>query len=123
MRKIIVAATALTSTLVLAGAVLGAGSAGTTLTAKLNNAQEVPKPNASGGSGKFTATLTGRSLKWKLTFAHLTGAGQAAHIHLGKRGRRARSVSRSAAPAGRACTARRRSRRRWRARSGQAGPT
>lgn len=87
MRKIIVAATALTSTLVLAGAVLGAGSAGTTLTAKLNNAQEVPKPNASGGSGKFTATLTGRSLKWKLTFAHLTGAGQAAHIHLGKRGK------------------------------------
>jgi hypothetical protein len=67
--------------------VFGAGSAGTKLTAKLNNAQEVPKPNASGGSGRFTGTLTGRSLTWKLTFTHLSGPGQAAHIHLAKRGK------------------------------------
>ena len=87
MRRIIVAATALTSALVLAGVVFGVGSAGTKLTAKLNNAQEVPKPNASGGSGRFTGTLTGRSLTWKLTFTHLSGPGQAAHIHLAKRGK------------------------------------
>ena len=88
MRKIVVAATALAATLVLAGVGLGAGSAGAIkLTAKLNNAQEVPKPNASGGSGRFTGTLTGRSLTWKLTFIKLSGPGQAAHIHLGKRGK------------------------------------
>jgi CHRD domain len=87
MRRIIVAATALISTLVLAGVVFGAGSAGTKLTAKLNNAQEVPKPSASGGSGKFTGTLMGRSLTWKLTFTHLSGPATAAHIHLAKRGK------------------------------------
>ena len=87
-RKIVVAATALTASLVLAGLGLGAGSSGTTkLTAGLNNGQEVPKPDADGGSGRFTGTLTGRSLRWKLTFTKLTGPGQAAHIHLGKRGK------------------------------------
>ena len=46
----------------------------------------MPKPDADGGSGRFTGTLTGRSLKWKLTFKGLTGPASAAHIHLGKRG-------------------------------------
>lgn len=57
-------------------------------TATLNIAQEVPKetgaPAAAGGT--FTATLTGKTLKWKLTFSHLTGAASAAHIHLGAKG-------------------------------------
>jgi hypothetical protein len=87
MRKVVAAVSALGATLVLAGAGLGAGTGATKLTAKLNNAQEVPKPNASGGSGRFTGTLTGRSLKWKLTFTNLSGPGQAAHIHLAKRGK------------------------------------
>jgi hypothetical protein len=59
-----------------------------TFTAVLNAGQEVPHPShvMSGASGKFTATLTGTSLKWKLTFAHLTGPANAAHIHSGKKG-------------------------------------
>jgi hypothetical protein len=86
MRKILVVVTVLTSSLVLTGLGLGAGSATTKLTATLNNAQEVPKPAATGGSGRFTGTLTGRSLTWKLTFTKLTGPAAAAHIHLAKRG-------------------------------------
>jgi hypothetical protein len=31
--------------------------------------------------GKFTATLTGKTLRWKLNFAHLTGPATAAQIH------------------------------------------
>ena len=93
MRKILVAVTVLTSSLALTGLGLASGS-GTTklaatptkLTATLNNAQEVPKPDADGGAGRFTGTLTGRSLKWKLTYRKLTGAATAAHIHLAKRG-------------------------------------
>ena len=46
----------------------------------------MPQPTATGGAGRFTGTLTGRSLKWKLTFRNLTGPAAAAHIHLGKRG-------------------------------------
>ena len=93
MRKILVAVTVLTASLALTGLSLGAGSgttkltAATKLTATLNNAQEVPKPDADEGSGRFTGTLTGRSLKWKLTFRKLTGPAAAAPIHLGKRGK------------------------------------
>jgi hypothetical protein len=58
-------------------------------TAKLSIAQEVPKetgaPMMSGGA--FTATLSGSTLKWKLTFGHLTGQATAAHIHMGAKGR------------------------------------
>ena len=59
-----------------------------TLTVK----QEVPKqavkaPNA---RGSFTGTVveSGKkaTLKWKLSYSHLSGAATAAHIHLGKRG-------------------------------------
>jgi hypothetical protein len=87
MRKIVVAATVVTTSLVLTGLGLGAGSAGTKFTASLNTAQEVPKPSATAGTGRFTGTLTGRSLSWKLTFTKLTGSADAAHIHLGKRGK------------------------------------
>ena len=87
MRKILIAVAVVTASLAITGLGLGAGSLTTTkLTANLNNAQEVPKPDAAGGSGRFTGTLTGRSLKWKLTFRKLTGPGTAAHIHLAKRG-------------------------------------
>lgn len=87
MRKILVVITVLASSLVLTGLGLGASAGVTKLTATLNNGQEVPKPDAKGGSGRFTGTLTGRSLTWKLTFKNLTGAAAAAHIHLGKRGK------------------------------------
>lgn len=68
-----------------------AGTAATTMkyTAKLNVAQEQPRPKGTraSASGIFTATLSGNKLKWKLTFGHLTGAATAAHIHLGARGK------------------------------------
>ncbi len=93
MRRVVIAATVLTASLVLAGLGLGAGSAGTSTTklrARLNNAQELPKPHANGGSGRFTATLTGHALKWtlrwKLTFTNLSGPPTEALLHLGKRG-------------------------------------
>jgi hypothetical protein len=56
--------------------------------ATLNAGQEVPHPKGtkSGAAGKFTATVKGTTITWKLTFAHLTGSATAAHIHAGKKG-------------------------------------
>jgi hypothetical protein len=58
--------------------------------ASLNRGQEVmPKPKGVSilASGRFTATLSGSKLSWKLTFNHLTGAATAAHIHIAARGK------------------------------------
>lgn len=51
--------------------------------AALNVGQEtgVVKSKQMGASGHFTATLSGTSLTYTLTFAHLSGAATAAHIH------------------------------------------
>ena len=62
------------------------------LTAKLDAAQEVPKPRARAGArGAFSAGLvrtgTGGKLAWRLTFQGLTGSASASHVHLGKRGK------------------------------------
>ena len=64
-------------------------SATVTFSAALTAGQEVPRPKGTkvGASGRFTATLAGRTLKWRLTFAHLSGRATAAHIHLGARGK------------------------------------
>ena len=74
----------------------GLGTAGTSATyrvsAALNARQEIPKqvvkaPNATGSfSGTYVEHGRSSTLKWKLTYAHLTGAATAAHIHLGKPG-------------------------------------
>jgi hypothetical protein len=60
--------------------------------AKLTPGADVPKPTgAAGAHGSFTGTYVekGKSatLKWKLTFAGLTGQAFAAHIHMGKPGK------------------------------------
>ena len=57
--------------------------------AALNIGQEVPHPKATkvGASGRYKATLTGTTLTWTLTFAHLSGPATAAHIHIGLRGK------------------------------------
>jgi hypothetical protein len=57
--------------------------------AKLTAAQEVPKQVVvnMAANGSFTATLSGTKLKFKLTFAKLTGPASAAHIHLGAMGK------------------------------------
>jgi hypothetical protein len=59
------------------------------LTATLNAGQEVPKQAVKdqAAHGTFTGALTGTTLKWKLTFAKLTGGATAAHIHLGGMGK------------------------------------
>jgi hypothetical protein len=80
--------------LVVAALTLTAVATGSThatkmnFTAVLNVGQEVPHPIGTklGESGKFTATVSGTTLTWKLTFTHLTGAVSAAHIHTGKKG-------------------------------------
>jgi CHRD domain-containing protein len=81
---VVVAAAALFVT----GLGLGAtGSSPVKLTAKLAARGEVPAPKAAArATGLFTASLSGRSLTWRLTFLRLTGRAVAAHIHLGKPG-------------------------------------
>ncbi|MBA3717952.1 MAG: CHRD domain-containing protein [Actinobacteria bacterium] len=57
--------------------------------AMLTASQETPAAKSK-GTGVFTAKVvekgSSKTLTWKLTFKGLTGAAQAAHIHLGKRG-------------------------------------
>jgi CHRD domain len=74
--------------LFVTGLGLGAtGSSPVKLTAKLAARSEVPAPKAAArATGLFTASLSGRSLTWRLTFTRLTGRAVAAHIHLGKAG-------------------------------------
>jgi hypothetical protein len=59
------------------------------LSAKLTPAREIPKPHAvpTGATGRFTGTLVGKRLHFKLTFSHLSGKAIAAHIHKGKAGK------------------------------------
>jgi CHRD domain-containing protein len=52
----------------------------------VGQAKPAPKHTKNGASGKFTATLNGTKLTWKLTFSHLSGPATAAHIHAGRRG-------------------------------------
>jgi CHRD domain len=79
----------------LLGAVGASGAAQATsirLVTTLDAAQEVPAPegNVAGARGTFaataTASATGATLEWNLTFAELTGPAVAAHIHTGQRG-------------------------------------
>ena len=67
---------------------LAAGSS-TVWTAALTSGQEVPKQVVKdpAAHGLFKATLSGTKLKWKLTFAKLTGPAMAAHIHMAAKGK------------------------------------
>lgn len=76
--------------LILSATSLASGRTATsTYKATLNAGQVVPHPKGTktGAAGTFTATLTGTTLKWRLTFSHLTGGAVAAHVHLGARGK------------------------------------
>jgi CHRD domain len=57
--------------------------------APLTSGQEVPKQvvKMAAAHGSFTATLSGNTLKWKLTYADLTGPATAAHIHMAAKGK------------------------------------
>ena len=69
---------------------LSVASVKTTIwTAALSSGQEVPKQvvKDTNAHGLFKATLTGTTLKWKLTYAKLTGPATAAHIHMAAKGK------------------------------------
>lgn len=88
MRKLMFLLTA--GALALAATPAQAGYHGTTvkLRAVLDARQAVPPPylKAPNGRGLFTATLTGTTLTWRLTYSGLSGPAIGAHIHLGKPG-------------------------------------
>lgn len=94
MRRIATStATVLAFALIVAGAAVGRPQAtAIKLNATLNPAQEVPAPTGdlAAARGTFiasvTATETGASIAWQLTFAGTTGPVAAAHIHTGPRG-------------------------------------
>jgi hypothetical protein len=67
----------------LASAAFSAKPAPKKFTAALNVGQEtgVVKSTQRGASGHFTATLSGTTLSYTLTFSHLSGSATAAHIH------------------------------------------
>ena len=57
------------------------------LTAFLTVNQSIPAPASARGSGKFTATVSGRTIRWRITFKGMTGPVGAAHIHAALAGR------------------------------------
>ena len=66
-----------------------AATQSTVWTAALSSGQEIPKQvvKDTAAHGLFKGTLTGTTLKWKLTFAKLTGPATAAHIHMAAKGK------------------------------------
>ena len=85
----------------LAFAALSFGAARTTVwTAALSSGQEVPKQvvRDTAAHGLFKATLSGKTLTWKLTFSHLSGPALQAHIHLGAMGKSGNVVVALCAP-------------------------
>jgi CHRD domain len=83
-------AVALSLATVVASALTAGSLAGSTtaVSAKLTVAQEIPKQTVTNtaATGMFTATLTGKTLKFKLAFSNLTGPPVMAHIHVGAAG-------------------------------------
>jgi len=81
---VLVVVTALVLTAVSLGASRGMGWSAT-----LTAAQEIPKQTvkAPAAKGAFHATLSGKTLTWKLTYSHLSGPALQAHIHLGAMGK------------------------------------
>ena len=90
MKKLVaVLAFAVAASLAVVPLTFGARTSSVSVSAKLTAKQEVPAQVVKNtkAKGKFTGTLVGSKLKWKLTFSGLTGAATAAHIHLGAMGK------------------------------------
>lgn len=66
-----------------------AATGATVWTAALSSGQEIPAQvvKDAAAHGLFKGTLTGSTLKWKLTFSKLTGPATAAHIHMAAKGK------------------------------------
>jgi CHRD domain len=89
MRKLVLTSIAAAiSVLILAAASLAAAQK-TVWTAALTVGQEVPTQvvKNTAAHGLFKGTVSGGKLRWRLTFAKLTGPATAAHIHLGAKGK------------------------------------
>lgn len=91
MKKLAVLVVGLVPIVVVAVA-FGAGSTSFKVAATLKVGGEVPRAHASArAGGAFTGTVrrngTVRTLRWRLTFAHLSGFGVAAHVHKGRVGK------------------------------------
>lgn len=86
MRKIAVLLATAGALVLTAVSLAGTHSMG--WSAKLTAAQEIPKQavKAPAANGAFTASVSGKTLKWKLTFSKLSGPATAAHIHIGGMG-------------------------------------
>ena len=90
MRNLVVALSAVGVLAVALTAVSLGGGKTVVWSAKLTATQEIPKQVVKNpaGNGTFTGTfVTATKVKYKLTFAKLTGAATAAHIHLGAIGK------------------------------------
>jgi hypothetical protein len=88
-KLVAVLALAVAASLAVTALAFGARASSTSVNAKLNAMQEVPAQvvKDTKAKGKFTGTLVGSKLTWKLTFSGLTGPATAAHIHLGAMGK------------------------------------
>lgn len=89
MRKFItLLATTTVCALAATGLSLAAAARASAWTAALSSGQEVPKQvvKDAAAHGLFKGTVSGTTLKWKLTFAKLTGPATAAHIHMAAKG-------------------------------------
>lgn len=89
MNKLVVLLTAgAVCALALAAGSLASGRS-TVWTAALSSGQEVPKQvvKDTAAHGLFKGTLTGSTLRWKLTYTKLTGPATAAHIHMAAKGK------------------------------------
>ena len=83
-------------TLLVAGAVCAlalstlsvAATRTTVWTAALSSGQEIPKQvvKNTAAHGLFKGTLSGKTLKWTLTYSKLSGPATAAHIHMAAKG-------------------------------------
>ena len=81
-RFVVAASLGVVALIAAALAFAGPSQTGGNLAARLNTAQEVPQPRATGGRGQLTGSLRNGVLRWRLTFSGLTGPAVAAHIHL-----------------------------------------
>ena len=89
MKKLVALLAAAAVSALALSALSGAAVKTTIWTAALSSGQEIPKqvvkaPNA---HGLFKGTLSGSTLKWKLTYAKLTGPATGAHIHMAAKGK------------------------------------
>jgi hypothetical protein len=90
VKKLIAGLTiAVAVSLAVSALAFGARASTISVSAKLSAKQEVPAQvvKDTKAKGKFTGTLVGSKLSWKLTFSGLTGQATAAHIHLGAMGK------------------------------------